>query len=87
MGVVVTLWHDRSRSEDLVSQHTLGLTQVPLDFLDWDSLALRSGSQVAVAIKVFGNRVLIVVAVQVDVPFGSMGVVHILEGKIQTCSI
>lgn len=71
MGVVVTWWEDRSRPEDWTSQHALGLLQCSLD---WLSVALGSGSQVAVAVEDL-------VFVQVDFLFGSMGVVHVLQGK------
>lgn len=81
MGAVVTLWSGRNRPEDLVSQCSLGPVQFSLHILDRDPLVLRPGPQVAVAVEVFGNRVLLVVAVQVGSLFGSVGGVHILQGN------
>lgn len=68
------------------SQHTLrlGFIQFAFGVCDWHSLALGSRSQVAVAVdgvEVFGDGVLIVVAVQAKFLFRPVGVINILSGK------
>ena len=80
---------DRRVLEDLICrlfQHALclGLIQLAFAVCDWQSLALRSSSQVAVAVngvKVFRDRVLIVVAVRTKFLFRPVGVVHVLRGR------
>lgn len=82
---------DRRVLEDLVSrffQHALcfGLIQLALGVCDWNSLALRSSPQVAVAVngvKVFRDRVLIIVAVQTKFLFRPVGMVDVLRGGKQ----
>lgn len=72
--------------EDLVSrfsQHawSFGLVQLALGICDWNSLALGSSSQVAVAVnsvEVFRDRVLVIVAVQTKFLFRPVGMVDIL---------
>ena len=67
--------------EDLISQHALGFIQLPLGICARQSLALRSRAQVAVAVdgvEVFGDRVLIVVAVRAEFLFRPVGAVHVL---------
>lgn len=78
--------------EDLVSrfsQHALrlGLVQLAFGVCERHSLALRSSSQVAVAVdgvKVFRDRVLVVVAVQAEFLFGTVGMVDVLRGRGQS---
>lgn len=90
VGAVLIVAHpsglDGRVLEDLVSrfsQHALclGLIQLAFGVCDRHSLVLRSSPQVAVAVdgvKVFRDRVLIVVAVQVKLLFGSVGMVGVL---------
>lgn len=90
VGAVVIVAHpsglDGRVLEDLISrfsQHALclGLIQLAFGVRDRHSLALRSSSQVAVAVdgvKVFRNRVLIIVAVQAKFLFGPVGMVDVL---------
>lgn len=90
MGAVVIEAHlsglDRRVLEDLISrftQHALCLSLIHLAFgvCDWHSLALRSSSQVTVAVdgvEVFRDRVLIIVAVQAKFLFRPVGMVHVL---------
>lgn len=63
------------------SQHALRLVRLALAV--GRSLALRSSSQVAVAVdgvEVFGDRVLVVVAVRPELLFGPVGAVDVLRG-------
>lgn len=93
VGAVVIVAHQSGLDwrvlEDLICrffQHALclGLIQLAFAVCDWHPLALRSSSQVAVAVdgvKVFRDRVLIVVAVQPKFLFRPVGVVHVLRGR------
>ncbi len=77
---------DRRVLQDLISSfslHALCLSLIQLVFgvCHWHSLTLRTSSQVAVAVdgvKVFGNRVLIIVAVRTEFLFRPMGMVDVL---------
>lgn len=93
IGVVVIVAHcsglDGRELEDLVSRFfqnalRLGLIQLASCISNWHSLALGSCTQVAVAVngvKVFGDWVLIIVAVQAKFLFRAVGTVAVLWGK------
>lgn len=80
VGLVGSFGKDRSMLYDFISQHALVLFQLLLAVCGSETLTLRPRSQVAVAVdvvKVFGNRVLVVVAVGTE----TVGTVDILQAE------